>query len=145
MLKTLKRNIMKMFREILVYHNNSLEFRAKLLTLMVSSNGEISECEKEVLKEIAHKIYSENAERAELLIVTVYEYHSKIVHDNGLDFEHLIMQVRQEVREVKRFCDKIDIGLLTQLHRCIDKEDEALFQLRIIEFLQELKEECRKT
>ncbi|SFV54919.1 hypothetical protein MNB_SV-10-1326 [hydrothermal vent metagenome] len=144
MLKTFKRSVMKMFRELLVYHNSSLEFRAKLLTLMISTDDEINECEKQKLKEIAHTIYSENQERAELLIDTVYEYHTKIVTNNGLDFEHLIAQVRREVKEVKRFCEKIDIGLLMQLHECMDEEDEeALFQLRIIEFLQELKNECR--
>ena len=145
MFKQLKRNVMKMFREFLVYHHSSLEFRAKLLTLMVSSNGEMCECEKQKLKEIAHEIYGDDQERAELLIDTVKEYHNKIITDNGLDFEHLIQQVNKEVHEVKRFCEKIDIGLLMKLHECIDEEDEEerLFQLRIIEFLQNLKEECK--
>jgi len=132
-----------MFREILVYHNSSLEFRAKLLTLMVSANGEMCECEKQKLKEIAHRIYDSDQDRAELLIDTVYEYHHKIITNNGLDFEHLIAQVNREVREVKRFCKKIDIGLLMQLHECMDDKEDALFQLRIIEFLESLREECR--
>ena len=145
MFKALKRSFLKMFRELLVYHNSSLEFRAKLLTLMVSSDGEMSECEKQKLKEIAHRIYSEDAERAELLVDTVKEFHTKIVTDNGLDFEHLVQQVAKEVKEVKRFCQKIDIGLLMELHDCIDEEDEEerLFQMRIVEFLQGLKEECK--
>ena len=145
MFKSLKRTIMKMFREFLVYHHSSLEFRAKLLTLMVSSNAEICECEKQKLKEIAHEIYGDDQERAELLIDTVKEYHTKIVTDNGLDFEHLIQLVNKEVHEVKRFCEKIDIGLLMKLHECIDEEDEEerLFQMRIIEFLQSLKNECK--
>ncbi len=143
MFKTFKRSVIKMFREVLVYHNSSLEFRAKLLTLMISSNGEIDECEKQKLKEISHSIYDGDQERAELLVDTVYEYHNKIVTNNGLDFEHLITLVRKEVAEVKRFCQKIDIELLMQLHECIDDEDEALFQMRIIEFLQDLKKECR--
>jgi len=70
-LKSLKRTVVKMFREFLVYHNSSLEYRAKILTLIISADGEISECEKQKLKEIAHSIYSENQERAELLIDTV--------------------------------------------------------------------------
>ena len=144
MFKTFKRSIMKMFREILVYHNSSLEFRAKLLTLMITSDGEISECERQKLKEIAHEIYHDDPERAELLVDTVYEFHTKIVTDNGLDFEHLIAQISREVKEVKRFCQKIDIGLLMQLHECMEEnDDEALFQMRIIEFLQSLKEECK--
>lgn len=142
MFKSIKRAVVKMFREFLVYHNSSLEFRAKLLTLIVSSNGEICECEKQKLKEIAYTIYHYDHERAELLIETVKEYHNKIVTNNGLDFEHLIQLVSREVREVKRFHEKIDIPLLMQLHECIEgDEDDMLFQMRVIEFLQNLKEE----
>ncbi len=141
MFKIFKRNVLKMFREFLVYHNSSLEFRAKILTLMISSNGEICECEKQKLKEIAYKTYDKDLERAELLIETVKEYHEKIITNNGLDFEHLIQLVAKEVREVKRFNQKIDIGLLMELHDCVEDEDESLFQMRIIEFLQNLKEE----
>ncbi|MDM5263646.1 hypothetical protein PF327_05485 [Sulfurovum sp. XTW-4] len=141
MFKFLKRNIMKMFRELLVYHHSSLEYRAKILTLMVSANGEICECEKQKLKEIAHSIYSDDHERAELLIDTVNEYHTKIVTNNGLDFEHLIMLVENETKEVPRFTSKIDMGLLMQLHECMDSEEDILFQQRIIEFLQGLKDE----
>ena len=141
MFKSLKRNVMKMFRELLVYHHSSLEYRAKILTLMVSPNGDICECEKQKLKEIAHTIYSEDQERAELLIDAVNEYHTKIITNNGLDFEHLIQLVERETKEVKRFAQKIDMKLLMQLHECMDTEDDILFQQRILEFLQELKDE----
>jgi hypothetical protein len=132
---------MKMFRELLVYHHSSLEYRAKILTLMVSANGEICECEKQKLKEIAHSIYSEDPQRAELLIDTVNEYHTKILTNNGLDFEHLILLVERETREVPRFTSKIDMGLLMQLHECMESSEDILFQQRIIEFLQALKDE----
>ena len=132
---------MKMFRELLVYHHSSLEYRAKVLTLMISSNGDMCECEKQKLKEIAHSIYGDDHERAELLIDTVNEYHTKIVTDNGLDFEHLIQQVTKETKEVPRFTEKIDMGLLMQLHECMDSPDDILFQKRILEFLQNLKDE----
>ena len=141
MFKSLKRNVMKMFRELLVYHHSSLEYRAKILTLMVSANGDICECEKQKLKEIAHTIYSEDQERAELLLDAVNEYHTKIITNNGLDFEHLIQQVEKETKEMKRFAQKIDINLLMQLHECMDSEDDILFQQRILEFLQGLKDE----
>ncbi len=139
--KILKRNIMKMFRELLVYHHSSLEYRAKILTLMISANGDMCECEKQKLKEIAHSIYGDDQERAELLIDTVNEYHAKIVTDNGLDFEHLIQLVERETREVPRFTAKIDMGLLMKLHECMDTPEDILFQQRIIEFLQGLKDE----
>ena len=142
MFKSFKRNVRKMFRELLVYHHNSLEYRAKILTLMISANGEICECEKQKLKEIAHSIYGDDQDRAELLIDAVNEYHTKIITNNGLDFEHLIQLVQRETREVKRFCEKIDMELLMQLHECMDNEEDILFQKRILEFLENLKDEC---
>ncbi len=140
---SLKRNFMKMFREFLVYHHSSLEFRAKIITLIISSNGEISECEKQKLKEIAYSTYADDEERAELLIGTVNEYHNKIITNNGLDFEHLVQLVAREVRQVKRFHEKIDMDMLLQLHYCICEDDveDQLFQKRILEFLQGLKDE----
>lgn len=141
MFQGFKRNIVKMFRELLVYHHSSLEYRAKILTLIVSANGDICECEKQKLKEIAHTIYADDHDRAELLLDAVYEYHTKILTNNGLDFEHLIMQVERETKEVKRFAQKIDMGLLGQLHECVEDEEDRLFQERILEFLQNLKDE----
>ena len=141
MFKSLKRTVRKMFREFLVYHHSSMEYRAKILTLMVSANGEICECEKQKLKEIAHSIYGDDMERAELLIDTVNEYHNKIITNNGLDFEHLIQLVERETKEVPRFVEKIDMDLLRELHECIDDEEDALFQERILEFLGTLKNE----
>ena len=132
---------MKMFRELLVYHHSSLEYRAKILTLMISANGEICECEKQKLKEIAHSVYGDDQDRADLLIDTVNEYHVKIITNNGLDFEHLIHQVAVETKEVPRFTEKIDMGLLMHLHECLDDEEDILFQKRILEFLQSLKDE----
>lgn len=130
-----------MFRELLVHHHSSLEYRAKILTLMVSSNGEICPCEKQALKEIAHTVYEGDEERAELLIDTVMEYHQKIVTDNGLDFEHLVLQVEKETRNIGRFVEKINFGLLEKLRACTEDEEEVIFQERIMEFLQMLKEE----
>lgn len=132
---------MKMFRELLVYHHSSLEYRAKILTLLVSADGEICECEKQKLKEIAYSIYAEDHDRAELLLDAVYEYHTKIITNNGLNFEHLVLLVEKETREMKRFAQKIDMDLLVQLHECIEEEEARLFQERILDFLQNLKDE----
>lgn len=143
MLKIFKRNFMKMFRELLVYHYSSLEYRAKILTLMISANGELCECEKQKLKEVARSIYKDDEARAELLIDTVNEYHTKIVTDNGLNFEHLIQQVTRDTKEVPRYVKKIDMSLLMKLHECMEDEEDVLFQNRIIEFLQTLKDEYK--
>ena len=141
--KSLKRTVKKMFREFLVYHHSSLEYRAKILTLIVSANGDICECEKQKLKEIAHTIYGDDQERAELLIDTIKEYHTKIITNNGLNFEHLIQLVVKETKEVKRFAQKIDMDLLNMLNECVDEDDEeeVLFKQRLLEFLENLKEE----
>ena len=133
--------VFKMFRELLVYHHSSLEYRAKILTLMVSANGEMCECEKEKLIHIAQSIYPTDKDRAELLIDTVNEYHSKIITHNELDFEHLIQLVVKETKENKRLTQKIDLTLLESLRSCIKKEDDALFQKHILDFLSNLKEE----
>jgi len=139
MFKKFRRKFNKMFREFLIYHNSSLEFRAKTLTLMIATDISISECEEEVLRESANKIYQNDTERAELLIDTVKEYFEKIKTKNGLDFEHLIVLVQREVKEVKRFREKIDIEMLRPFVACHEDEDEKIFAERIIEFLEELK------
>lgn len=141
MFKNFKRTVRKMFREFLVHHHSSVEYRAKVLTLMVSANGAICECEKQKLKEIAQSIYGEDEERAELLLDTVNEYHDKIFTNNGLDFEHLIQLVERETKEVPRFVAKIDMTLLRELHDCTDNDEDTLFQERILEFLGTLKTE----
>ena len=143
MVRSLKRTIKKMFREFLVYHHSSLEYRAKILTLMVSASGEICECEEKILKDIAHKVYGSDTERAELLVDTVHEYHTKIITNNGLNFEHLIQLVVKETKAVKRFAQKIDMDAIYLFKSCVElqKEEDFLFQERIIEFLQNLKDE----
>jgi len=141
MFKKIRRKLNKMFREFLVYHSSSLEFRAKLITLMIASNNEISECEEKILKEVACKTYDYDEERAELLIDTVKEYYEKIKTDNGLNFNHLIVLVQREIRENRRFSKKIDIEILKPFSECLKEEDDRIFNQRIIEFLEELKEE----
>lgn len=145
-LKIFKRTIKKMFREFLVYHHSSMEYRAKILTLVVSANGEICECEKQKLKEVAYSIYRDDQDRADILIDTVIEYHEKIVTDNGLDFEHLIQLVVKDTKEMKRFAQKIDIEQLRLFKECIAEEDEEdiLFHERLLEFLQDLKDENKE-
>ena len=146
MFKNVKRAIVKMFREFLVHHHSSLEYRAKILTLIVSANGEICECEKQKLKEIAYNVYGNDDERAELLLDTIYEYQKKILTNNGLDFEHLIHLVEKETKSVKRFAEKINMEHLHMLHKCVDddSEEDILFQRNILEFMQTLKDEYGK-
>jgi len=141
MFRKIRRKLNKMFREFLVYHSSSLEFRAKLITLMIASDSEINECEEKILKEAACKTYDYDEERAELLIDTVKEYYEKIKTNNGLNFEHLIVLVKRELIQNRRFAQKIDIEILKSFSECLKEEDDRIFNQRIIEFLEELKQE----
>jgi len=107
---------------------------------VVGANGKISECEEELLYKTACAIYNNDEERSEILVETVKEYFEKIKTNNGLDFEHLIFQVEKETRAVKRFSAKIDIEALLKFQECINDEEDKLYQLRVIEYLKELKE-----
>ncbi len=140
MVKLLRKKVKKFFREFLLYHNNSLEYRAKIFTLVVAANEQITECEEALLMECACNIYRNDEERCEILVETVKEYFEKIITNNGLDFEHLVFQVEKETRDVKRFSKKIDIEMLMKFQACEMSEDEKLYQLRVIEFLADLKE-----
>jgi len=139
MIKKLRRKVKKVFRELLLYHNSSLEYRAKLLTLVVSVNHEISPCEEDLLYEIACEIYNQDEERAEILVEAVKEYFNKIITNNGLDFEHLVFQVEKETKEVKRFAQKIDISQFEKFQQCLEDEEDKIYQQRVISFLENLK------
>ncbi len=140
MVKAFRRKVKKFFREFLLYHNNSLEYRAKVFTLVVAANEHISECEEKLLMECACEIYKNDEDRCEILVETINEYFEKIITNNGLDFEHLVFQVEKETRDVKRFSKKIDIEALMKFQDCEMSEDERIYQLRVIEFLADLKE-----
>ncbi|HHS93546.1 MAG TPA: hypothetical protein ENK82_09360 [Campylobacterales bacterium] len=139
MLKSFQRKLKKFFREFLVYHHSSLEYRAKVFTLVVASNESITECEEELLMQCACEIYKNDEVRCEILVETVKEYLEKIITNNGLDFEHLVFQVEKETRDVKRFSQKIDIDMLMRFQACPMSEEEKIYQLRVIEFLEDLK------
>ncbi|CAA6810842.1 MAG: Unknown protein [uncultured Sulfurovum sp.] len=139
MIKVLRRKFKKFFREFLLYHNNSLEYRAKVFTLVIAANEHIHPCEEELLMECACAIYKNDEERCEILVETVKEYYEKIITNNGLDFEHLVFQVEKETRDVKRFSAKIDVDALLKFQACEMTADEKLYQLRVIEFLADLK------
>ena len=131
-----------MFREVLLYHSDSLAFRAKLLTLLILGNSDtINDCEEEKLQEVAQALYPEDHDRAQVLIEAVHEFYDKITENNNLVYDSLIKSIARDVRETPRFARKIDQKLFGQFKECITEEDERIFHDRIIEFLTNLKEE----
>jgi len=141
MIKRIRRKIKKVFRELLLYHNSSLEYRAKVFTLVIASTGEMNKCEERLLEEISCNIYEKDEERSEILVEAVKEYHDKIITNNGLDFDHLVFQVEKETKAVKRFSKKIDIEALNRFKACVKNEDDKIYQQRVIDYLRRLKEQ----
>jgi hypothetical protein len=141
--KKIRRKIKKVFRELLLYHNNSLEYRAKILTLVVAVNGKMTKCEEKLLYKTACDIYDNDEERSEILVEAVKEYFNKIKMDNGLDFEDLIFQVEKESKAVKRFVSKIDVEALLKFQECLDDEEDRVYQQRVISYLADLKEQYK--
>nr|MCH9740591.1 hypothetical protein [Campylobacterota bacterium] len=113
---------------------------AKVLTLIVAVNREISPCEQKLLYATACEIYDNDEERSEILVEAVLEYFDKIITNNGLDFEHLVFQVEKETKAVKRFAEKIDIEQLERFQECIQNEEDKIYQQRVIAYLGRLKE-----
>ncbi|MCH9814137.1 MAG: hypothetical protein K0U47_09375 [Epsilonproteobacteria bacterium] len=125
------------FRDIFVYHNSSLEFRAKLLAVIIGANRCIDECETDLLSEIAKEIYPDDEARFDVLVNTTKEYVKKIIEHNGLDLNELLMSIHCDLKEVKRFHEKIDIAQLERFLVCSENDEETyITQVRIIEFLE---------
>lgn len=130
-------------REVLVYHHNSLEFRAKTFALIISANPYPTECAYDLVHEAGMQIYKDK-ERAKMLLLTTREYVNKVHKKNGLYIDDLIEDIRSEVRQVPRFVSKIDISLLEPIVECSVDEDTSTYQIRMLDFLSGLKEERSK-
>ena len=127
-------------REILVYHHNSLEFRAKIFALIIAVNRHPNACEYDIVFDAGMQIYKEN-DRANMLQLTTKEYVQKIHKKNGLSIDGLIDDIHKEVRQVPRYAHKINPEQLFLLCECTTDEDTSTYQIRIIEFLERVKKE----
>ncbi len=137
---TLKNYLFSAFRELFVYHHSSLEFRAKLFAVVIAANDDANDCELQIVKDAGMSIYNDES-RANALMLTTKEYVVKVVEDNGLDMDSLIKDITDELRVVPRYAEKIDITQLEPLIECGTDEDVSTYQIRIIEFLDRLKQE----
>ncbi len=144
MLTKLKFKLLNMFREFLVYHSSSLEFRAELILLMIMSDGKIESCEEEIIKKISEEIYDNDKDRARLLSETIHEFHEKIITKNGLEYTDLITKISNDIKRNPRFVSKINIDHLRRFRSCLTEEEDQIFHDRIITFLIGLKEEYGK-
>jgi len=136
----LKHYLYSGLREVLVYHHNSLEFRAKVFALIIAANRHPSECEYNHVYEAGMKIYKDK-DRVNILILNTREYVKKVHDKNGLSLDDLVEDIVKEVRQISRYAFKIDISLLHPISECSVDEDTSTYQIRMIEFLDRLKKE----
>jgi hypothetical protein len=137
--KRFKTRFLSLFRELFLYHSSSLEFRAKVLSVVIAANSAHGGCEQEVLKDIAYATYKDDANRAEILIAAVNEYLQKITDNSSQLFNTLIEDIQKESKLIKRYKDKIDIAQLQKFQNCTHEEDDKIYQLRVLEFLEGVK------
>jgi uncharacterized tellurite resistance protein B-like protein len=144
--KKIKIRFLLFFRDIFVYHNSSLEFRAKLLAAMIGANKQIDDCEDKILQNIAKEIYPDDEARVDMLIDTTKEYVYKIIRDNQLELNELIKHIELVLREEPRFHEKINLARLSRFFECSQHDEENhIIQTRIIEFLYNEIEDYKKT
>ena len=139
----LKHNHFRAFRELLLYHHNSLEFRAKLYAALIAANENFGECELNIVQEAGMTIYNDE-DRANTLRLTVEEYLDKIVEDNGLAIDELIEHLMVDLKNYPRYADKITIEEYLKIRDCCDDEESRIYQERIISLYQRLKEQYEK-
>jgi len=141
----IKNFFLNAFRELFVHHHGSLEFRAKLFALLIAADEEISEPHYELVKGLGLKIYKNDEDRANLLLMTTKELVKKITDDNNLNYDTLVTHIQQELRLIPRYAKKIDIDLLKPFLRLSKDQDTLSYQENILEFLARLKEETLHT
>ena len=137
----LKHRFFNAFREIFVHHYNSLDFRAKVLALMITAN-EHPKVENFILvKQIAREIYKKDEDRANLLMLTTKELVDRILTKHTLSSDKLVESIVNNVKLVPRYAKKIDIEALSRFLDLSEDEDTLAYQKNILEFLQNLKNE----
>ncbi len=139
----LKHYIFRAFRELLLYHHSSLEFRAKLFAAIIAANENYSECELDIVQETGMALYGEE-DRANTLRLTVEEYLDKVFEDNDLAIDELIEDIISDLKDIPRYADKISIDDYRKIIACCEDEESRIYQERIVDLYQRLKDDYQK-
>lgn len=137
----IKNHFFSAFRELFVHHHGSLEFRAKIFALIISANEDVKPESYEIVKDIGMKIYKNDEDRANLLMLSTKELVKKVKEDNGLDIDTLVVNIQKDLKMTPRYAKKIDVDLLRPLLNLSHDQDTISYQENIIEFLNAAKEE----
>ena len=136
----LKHYIFNAFREFLIYHHSSLEFRAKVFAVVIAANEHANDADFALVKKAGMDIY-DNEDRANTLTLTTKEYVEKLQSRNGLDIDMLAQDIIDDLKLIPRYAKKIDVSQLEPRIECSTDEDTSSYQIRIIEFLNGLKKD----
>jgi len=137
----IKHHFFSAFREIFVHHHGSLEFRAKILALIIAADDKPKDEGYVIVKDLGLKIYEGNEERANLLLLSTKELVKKVKDNNGLNLDTLVSHIQKELKIVPRYAKKIDIEALQPIIDLSKDLDTIAYQKNILEFLQNLKDE----
>jgi hypothetical protein len=129
------------FRELFVHHHGSLAFRAKLFALIIAANEHVKLDNYILVKQFGLKIYKDDTDRANLLLLSTKELVQKIKEKKELNIDSLITSIQDELKIVPRYANKIDINNLKEFLQYADSDDTYAYQENILEFLEKLKEE----
>ncbi|MBA3025677.1 MAG: hypothetical protein FP820_04620 [Sulfurimonas sp.] len=129
------------FRELFVYHHSSLEFRAKIFALVISADENAKIENYIIVKNAGLKIYDNDEDRANLLMLNTKEFVKKIRENDGLHSERLINNIQKELKMVPRYAKKINTDDLQPLLMLPYDNDTIAYQKNIIEFLENIKED----
>jgi len=127
------------FRELFIYHHDSLEFRAKIYTLPIVANINNGDCELGKLDNIVEEIYPESLLRQNALILTIKEYIDKVNQPNGLGIDELILDIEKSIKQEKRFIYKINMKHFSDIASCTLDYESSIYQKRIFDYLEKLK------
>jgi len=127
----IKHHFFNAFREIFVHHHGSLEFRAKLFALIIAANEKPKVENFIKVKELALKIYNNDEDRANLLLLTTKELVEKVKKNNNLNLDYLIESIQKELKIVPRYANKINIEDLESFLEYAQNEDTYLYQKKI--------------
>lgn len=129
------------FRELFVYHHSSLEFRAKIFALVIAADENAKVDNYIVVKNAGLRIYKNDEDRANLLMLNAKEFVKKIKESDGIYTDRFINNIQQELKMVPRYAKKIDTSELQPLLMLPHDEDTIAYQKNIIEFLENIKED----
>lgn len=141
----IKNFLLNAFRELILHHHGSLEFRAKLFALIIAVDDQAKEEVYDYVQKVALSLYEYDEDRANVLVMSTKEYVKKVHEDYGKDIDALLSNILSELKLVPRYAKKIDIQALEQILKFTKNEDTLLYQKNILEYLDKLKEDILHT